>query len=1029
MFDRAPPTQPAHMKTLPFLLLWMVLSRIGRGETLNRDLPLHQLNHRAFTSAEGAPSNIFTLAQTSDGILWIGGATGLTRFDGARFMPYPGSSEEPLRSTLITSLAAAPDGGLWIGFNFGGASFLKGGHVRNYVAGDSLPDGAVVQFAWDRDGSLWACVRGGLAHFDGERWEKVPVETKVYCRGVLVDRRGTLWVATEDALLARVAGERRFREVERLEFGQLGAPALAEAPDGKIWATAYKAQKLIRIDRPAALQGAVVVTVSGFTDQRMGALAFDEEGNLWTTPSGVRDAKKVLLRVAARELGREGEHQVMVTPDIFSTSDGLSGDVYASLKDREGNVWLGTARGLDRFSQSNVMRGPASCGSPALAAGDAGALWLACPDVPAATSELRDGAVVSEQKTPAFYVAYRDPGGKVWFGGSSELGHIERGRVVLTPLPPQLSGTAVQALVRDRSGAMWVSVIAKGLFRYLDGEWSEYGDSALPRTYPVVEVADDSGTLWFGYPDSRIARLQGGLVQLFDKTHGLEVGNVQSILAKGEDVWAGGELGLAHLHHGHFVPIHRTSGAPFRGISGIVQARSGDLWLNGIDGIVRVPRQEIGHVNLDPAYPVRCDIFNYLDGVSGTAAQFRPQPSAIETTDGRLWFSMSGGVVSIDVAHLARNTLPPPVTIWSLTAGHRQFADLGSELRLPIHTSNLQIDYSAGSLTVPERVRFRYKLEGSDREWQDVGTRREALYNNLGPGRYTFRVIAANNDGVWNTKGASVEFTIPPAFYQTRWFYALCALACVALFTGLYRVRVRQVAAQVRGRLEARLAERERIARELHDTLLQGVQGLMFRLHAVRELLPGRPEDAVQALKGALQCGDQAIAEGRAAVQDLRATTLAPGDLAEALMALGPELLPEGLAQQPSYHVLVEGKPQSLIPLARDESYRIAREAVRNAIQHARARRIEVEVVYGEKSFCLRIRDDGIGVDARVLEASRRGGHWGIPGMHERAESFGAHLEMWSEHGAGTELLLEIPATAAYGRGTARAASAIRHRE
>jgi signal transduction histidine kinase/streptogramin lyase len=1017
------------MKKLSFLLLWMILSRFGRGETLNRDLPLHQLNHRAFTSAEGAPSNIFTLAQTSDGILWIGGTTGLTRFDGARFMSYPGSSEEPLRSTLITSLASAPDGGLWIGFNSGGASFLKHGHVRNYVAGDGFPDGSVVQFAWDRDGSLWACVRGGLAHFDGERWERVPIETKVYCRGVLVDQRGTLWVATEDALLARLAGERRFHEVVPLEFGHLGAPALVEAPDGKIWATAYEAQKLIRIDRPAALQGGVVVTVSGFADQRMGALAFDEDGNLWATPSGAREAKKVVLRVPARELGRDGEHQVMVTPDIFSTSDGLSGDVYASLKDREGNVWLGTARGLDRFSQSNVMRGPASCGSPALAAGDAGALWLACPDVPAVTSELLDGAVVSEQKTPVFYVAYRDPGGEVWFGGSSELGHIEHGRVVLTPLPPQLSGTAVQALVRDRSGAMWVSVVAKGLFRYLDGKWSEYGDSALPRGYPVVEVADDSGTLWFGYPDSRIARLKAGLVQLFDRTHGLEVGNVQSILAKGEDVWAGGELGLAHLHDGRFVPVHQTSGAPFRGISGIVQARSGDLWLNGIDGIVRVPRQEIGHVNLDPAYPVRCDIFNYLDGVSGTAAQFRPQPSAIETTDGRLWFSMSGGVVSIDVAHLARNTLPPPVTIWSLTAGHRQFADLGSELRLPIHTSNLQIDYSAGSLTVPERVRFRYKLEGSDREWQDVGTRREALYNNLGPGRYTFRVIAANNDGVWNTKGASVEFTIPPAFYQTRWFYALCALACVALFTGLYRVRVRQVAAQVRGRLEARLAERERIARELHDTLLQGVQGLMFRLHAVRELLPGRPEEAAQALKGALQCGDQAIAEGRAAVQDLRATTLARGDLTEALMALGPELLPEGLAQQPSYHVLVEGNPRPLMPLVRDESYRLAREAVRNAIQHARARRIEVELVYGETSFCLRIRDDGIGVDARVLEASRRGGHWGISGMHERAESFGAHLEMWSEHGAGTELLLEMPATTAYGRGTVRAAAVTRHPE
>jgi len=1002
------------MKTLPLVLLGMILSTSGAAGALNPDLLLKMLNHRAFTSAEGAPSDIVALAQTSDGILWIGGGTGLTRFDGARFMPYPRPAEVPLQSTEISALAAAPDGGLWIGFDFGGASFLKGGHLRNYVAGDGFPDGTVWQFAWDRDGSLWAAVRGGLAHFDGERWQKVALENKLCCSGMVIDRRGTVWVATQDALLARPAGEKRFREVERLDFGFISNTGiLAEAPDGRIWATAYNARKLIRIDRPAALQGSVVVTVTGFAGEAVGPLVFDGEGNLWTTP--VNAAEGMFLRVPAQELGREGEHQVMVTPQIFSTADGLSGVVDAILNDREGNVWLGTSKGLDRFSHGNVMRGP-QCGTPALAAGDAGALWLACPDVPM-TSELRDGAVVSQQKTPNFYVAYRDPGGEVWFGGSNELGHVESGRVVLTPLPPHLSGTTVQALVRDGSGAMWVSVVAKGVFRYFDGKWSEYGNvSALPRGLPIVEVADDSGTLWFGYRDSRIARLKGGLVQLFDRTQGLEVGNVESILAKGEDVWAGGDLGLAHLRLGRFVPVHSASGALFRGISGIVQARSGDLWLNGTQGIVRIPREEIAHVNLDPAYPVRCDTFNYLDGVPGTATQSHPLPSAIETPDGRVWFSMTGGAVSIDVTHLARNTLPPPVTIWSLTAGHRQFANLGRELSLPIHTTNLQIDYSAGSLTVPERVQFRYKLEGSDPDWQDVGTRREALYTNLGPGNYTFRVIASNNDGVWNTTGAAAEFVIPPAFYQTRWFYALCALAWVALLAVLHRVRVRRVAAQVRGRLEARLGERERIARELHDTLLQSLHGLMFQFQAAHNMLVRKQEDGVLALERAIRGTETAIAESRDAIQDLRPHELSQADLARLLQKAGEELAalrPAG-QESPSFRVVVEGETRELSPEAHEEVYRIARELIRNAFNHAAAQRIEVEIRYDKSELRLRVRDDGKGIDPKVLAGNKRPGHWGLPGVRERAHRIGGRLEFWSQSGAGTEVELMVPAATAY---------------
>jgi signal transduction histidine kinase len=564
---------------------------------------------------------------------------------------------------------------------------------------------------------------------------------------------------------------------------------------------------------------------------------------------------------------------------------------------------------------------------------------------------------------------------------------------------------------------MWVSVVAKGVFRYLDGKWSEDGDvSALPRGPAIVAVADDSGTLWFGYPNSRIARLKGGLVQLFDRTQGLEVGHVQSILAKGENVWAGGELGLTHLYHGRFVPIHSASGAPFRGISGIVQARSGDLWLNGIDGIAHIPREEIDHVNLDPAYPVRCDTLNYLDGVPGTAIQLRPLPSAIETTDGRVWFSMTGGVVSIDVAHLARNTLPPPVTIWSLTAGHRQFAELGREVSLPIHTTNLQIDYSAGSLTVPERVQFRYKLEGSDREWQEVGTRREALYTNLGPGHYTFRVIASNNDGVWNTTGASVQFTIPPAFYQTRWFYALCGLACVALLAGLYRVRVRQVAAQVRGRLEARLAERERIARELHDTLLQGMQGLIWRFQAAADRIPP-DQTARQLMEESLDRADKLLEESRDRVKDLRPAACDGADLAQALAAEGEQFAQLHPAK---FTVRVEGTPRALHPIVREEVFLIGREALGNAFQHSRAKNIEAEVTYGDGSLHVRVRDDGRGIGASVLEAGGTSGHFGLIGMQERAKKLGGHLEIWGKPDAGTEIDLRVPAHVAYRRAQAR---------
>jgi signal transduction histidine kinase/ligand-binding sensor domain-containing protein len=975
------------------------------------DLTLRQLNHRVFTTLDGAPSDIFTLAQSADGTLWIGGRGGLARFDGIRFVPFPGPSEEFLPSNDISTLIASPDGGLWIGYFLGGASFLKEGHVTSYGERDGLPAATVGQFAWDRDASLWATTRVGLAHFTHNRWQRVTDEQQLGAPyGVLVDGAGTLWVASAGGLFARVAGESRFRAIDpSVRFGTTG-PVLAASPDGTIWAAPFD-HGLMRINRTADPQPGGAVTISGIP---RGPLLFDAEGNLWATDAEA----EALLRAPIRDLTREGAPELVVNPEKLTHSDGLSpGKVSAILEDRERNVWVSTESGLERFSRSNVV-GDVAPDCPAhvpfhegwLAAGDDGALWMACDDaVTPRVDEIRGGVVVSSRASPHFDLVYRDPQGKIWFSGLGTLGHFENGRIVSTPFPAQLRDRPVQALLRDSSGAMWVSFSRRSLFRFFNGEWSEYGNLAgLPQGYPIVET-QDGGVLWFGYTQNRIARLSGGRVQLFDATHGLAVGNVMAILAQDGEIWVGGELGFARFNGTRFVSVRSTSGKSFGGLSGIVRALNGDFWLNGSSGIVHIPRTEIERVVREPDHPVECETYDYLDGVPGTAVHVRPQPSAIQTTDGRIWFLRTTGVVSIDATHLARNTLPPSVTIWSLTSGPTRYPNSGVELRLPVHSTSLQIEYTASSLTIPERVRFRYRLEGLDRDWQDVGSRREAVYTNLGPGHYRFRATASNNDEVWNNTGASITFTIPPAFYQTSWFYALCALACVVALTALYRVRMRHVAAQVRGRLEARLAERERIARELHDTLLQGMQGLIWRFQAATDRIP-RTEPARQLMEQSLDRADKLLEEGRDRVKDLRPAAVDTSDLPRALAAEGDQF---AQLYPAAFRVSVQGARRDLHPIVREEGFLIAREALANAFRHAGATNIEAEVTYTDSALHVRIRDDGAGVSAQVLAAGRPG-HFGLIGMRERAKKLGAQVEVWSKPGAGTEVDLRVPAAVAY---------------
>jgi signal transduction histidine kinase len=375
--------------------------------------------------------------------------------------------------------------------------------------------------------------------------------------------------------------------------------------------------------------------------------------------------------------------------------------------------------------------------------------------------------------------------------------------------------------------------------------------------------------------------------------------------------------------------------------------------------------------------------------------------------DGRIWLLTLEGVAWIDPARIVRNALPPPVSIRALTVNGQVRRDPRDLVR-PKGASKLQIDYTALSLSIPERVRFRYRLEGVDKDWVEAGGRRQAFYTNLKPGRYRFQVLAANNDGVWNDRGAVLTFQIPPTFVQTNLFRALCALAVIGLLWGLYALRLRQMSDRIHGRLQDRMAERERIARELHDTLLQGVQGLMLRLQSVVDQIPA-DQPARQALESALDRADDVIVEGRDRVRSLRADRA--GDLHEILAEQAERL---GLEPAIKVRLVVEGTPRRLHPLVCEEIERIASEALFNTQRHAQARNVEITVGYGRGALTVLFRDDGVGLDQAVLDSGRREGHFGLTGMGERARKIQAEFELRSRPGAGTEIELTVPGGVAY---------------
>ncbi|MEO6326691.1 MAG: two-component regulator propeller domain-containing protein [Thermoanaerobaculia bacterium] len=951
---------------------------------LDRERSLAELHHTAWTAKDGAPSQIGALAQTRDGYLWIASSRGLFRFDGVQFEAYRPQEGARLPTSSFELLAATPDGGLWVSFRTGSLGYLKDGRITVYSRPGEIPPAWVSVLACGRDGRVWAGTQHGLFLRDGAQWKPVGRElapSRVRC--LFVDRQGTLWMGSDDGVFSLPQGASSLR---KSGWNRGIVRWLLQAPDGRIWVADDDGVQPLLPDPGKDGGGA-----EEFRADTPLATVFDREGALWFAVH-----RGGLRRVRFPEKNGAVES--------FHERNGLSSESASCvIEDREGNIWVSTARGIDRFSRSRVVavRVPPGHTGFTLIAGEGGEVWAGSePEMP--LLRIR-GEEPHAAGVPIGAVSvHRDQEGTVWWGGHG----IWRQRGSTLEAFPQPG--AAWAMFRSESGGLWVSIgDEQEVMHFQDGAWTHRAlpEGVLPRHFQAA-YEDPSGRTWLGYSDDQAVVLNGGSSRHFTKADGLDVGRIKVIRGPGPHMWFGGELGLALFREGRFHTI-RTSGIELGTVSGIIETKGGDVWLNEIHGIVHIAAAEVRALLADPRRAAAIEVLDHRDGLPGAPQMTGSNSTAVEASDGRLWFATDNGLARIDPVAPRKNPVPPDMAIRSLSADGKSY-DLRTPPRLPPRTASLQIEYTALSLSMPSRVIFRYRLEGLDRGWQEAGNRRTAIYTNPPPGTYRFRVVACNEDGIWNEQGASLELAIAPTFAQTPAFIVLCIATSLALAFGVYRLRVNEVKSRLDIRFRERLAERTRIARDLHDTLLQGVLSASMQLRIAADQM--RADSAVKPrLDRVLELMDIVGAEGRNALQGLRARLSDLDDLENAFSRIRHEL---DASEDIVFRVFGEGQPVPLLSIARDGIYRIGREAVVNAFRHSRAKRIEVELRFQGDAVTLLVRDDGCGIAPGVLRSGRPG-HWGLSGMRERAEEMGAILTVRTRDGAGTEVELRIPALTA----------------
>lgn len=972
---------------------------LGPANAMDPNRAMSQYIRDQWGSERGFPRGpVYAITQTPDGYLWIGCQAGLVRFDGWQFtLINDGSGKFQISNVL--GLAPAPQGGLWVRLQGETLLLYRNGNFQSAPAtGAKASITAMSQTA--RGELLVAQSESGVFGNRNGRFAMLDSAAALPRSPVLSvaeTQNGDLWMGTRDAGLFRASGGETIPVRRGLPDAKINCLLAGDHDD--VW---------IGTDNGIARWNGTEITPVNMPPNlnRFQALAMtrDRDGNLW-----VGTDSRGLLRVngsGVASLDQTGTTQHQAVTAVF--------------EDREGNIWSGSASGLERLRDSpfvsySLAEGLPTDGSNPVYVDEQNRTWF--PPVSGGLWWVKNGTHGQiTQAGLANDVVYTVSGreGELWVGRErGGLTHLrwQRGSGDSSfssetyTTANGLAQNSVYSVYEARDGTVWAGTLSGGVSRFKDGKFTTYTiDNGLASNTVASILETSDGTIWFATPTG-LSALATDRWTSYAPRDGLPSENVNCLYEDSAGVlWVGTAAGLAYRTSGSFRTLTGVPAALREQIFGLAEDRFGALWIATSNHILRADRDKLIRGGVSDQ-----DIreFNLADGLRGTEGVKR-QASVVGDSLGRIWFSLNRGISVVDPARLNRNDVPVIAHIESVTVDNVPMT-LGSAIRIPPGHQRIAFDYVGLNLSVPDRVRFRFKLDGFDRAWNGPVERRQAIYTNLGPGPYQFHVVASNWPAPSGSGEASIDFEIAAAFWQTWWFRVCIVVALALAFLAVYQLRLRQLTRQLNVRFEERLAERTRIAQELHDTLLQGFLSASMQLHVAADRLP--PDSpSKSSLDRVLQLMTQVIDEGRNAVRGLRSPESGSKSLEQALARIQQEL---ALEENVDFRIIVDGDPRPLHPVLRDEIFRIGREALVNAFRHSGARAIEVEIGYAASYLRLLVRDDGRGIDPQTLRTGREG-HWGLTGMRERAERIGAKLRVWSRPGGGTEVELSVPGHRAF---------------
>ncbi len=976
-----------HWLSLVFLLL---LGSSGTTFALDSRRELSQFNHEVWLTENGLPQNtVHAIAQTRDGYIWIGTEEGLARFDGVKFTIFDKQNTPEFKSNYIRTLLADRQGALWIGTAQGLVRMLNS-RFTLFTRDHGLPSETIQAVYEDREGNLWVATANGLGLLKSGGLTTFTTKERLISgsiQALFEDASGALWIATPYGV-GRIKDGKFTNYTVRDGLGSNSVRAIQQDRNSRLWFGSLGG--LTSFD---GNQFTTYTTRDGLPNDRIISLQADRDGGLLIGTAGG------LCRL------RDGRFTGFNAGDTLSTSTILS-----LLEDLEGNVWVGTESGGinllkdTKFTTYTVRNGLSNDLVKSIYEDHLGNTWIGTDG--GGLNLLRNGKLNvyttrDGMSSNVVLSLFGDNTGNLWVGTPDGLNRFNQGKFTTYTSADGLANNDVRSIYLDRRGSLWIGTRG-GLTRMRNGVFKTFTEvDGLPNDLITTLHEDTRGNLWIG-TFGGLGRLTNEEFTTFTSRDGLSSDAVISLHEDSDGtLWIGTNGGgLNRMKDGKFTTYTTSNGLLDDVVYRILADGQNNLWLSCRKGIFHISKKELDEFAKGMIGSIAPVAYGTADGMLTRECSGGGDPAGWRGSDGKLWFPTIRGVATIDPARMKTNSHAPPVVIEQIRIDDKSFAP-SERLELPAGTTRFDLYYTAPSFVAPEKVRFKYKLEGFDKDWIDSGTRRIAYYTNLRPGAYTFRVIASNNDGVWNETGAAFALYLKPYFYQTYWFYTVCLFALGMLAWLLFRLRVRGMQAQ----FGAVLAERTRIAREIHDNLAQEMSGISVQLEVVARTMPPGADAAMTYLDRARRQVRHGIAEARRYVWELRSPTLENNDLPTALAETARRLTHETAIQA---QVEVNGTFRPLAHTVEDNLLRIGQEAINNAVKHAQAQRIFVNLLFDTRRVQLIVRDDGCGFDNQAAR-NETAGHFGLIGMRERAEQIGGTLSIHSTNGTGTEVVADVP--------------------